>query len=83
LTPAGWRCFHAFARGSPMRRQYHALLSVLAIALARPADAYTPPRTADGRPDCRAFGRTTPRRRWNGRRCFKAARSSRTGKSQL
>jgi len=34
-----------------MRRQYHALLSVLAIALARPADAYTPPRTADGRPD--------------------------------
>jgi hypothetical protein len=32
-----------------MQRHYHALL--LAIVLASPAGAYTPPRTADGKPD--------------------------------
>jgi len=34
-----------------MHRQYHAPLLVFAIALASVAQAYTPPRTADGKPD--------------------------------
>ena len=34
-----------------MQRHYHALLPILAIALATAANAYTPPRTADGKPD--------------------------------
>ena len=63
-----------------MQRQYRALL--LAIALAGSAAMPTRRRelpTASR--TCRACGRTTPRRRWNGRRCSRAARFSPSRKS--
>ncbi len=85
LTPAGRRCFHAsqgvaHATGTTtlfFRRSWQ--------SYCWQAPAATPTRRRERRtasPTCRASGRTTPRHRWNGRQCFRAAHFSRSRKSR-